>query len=222
MESISSINIQKITNNPLLHNQRVFSPCYAITSANHETINYIDENLQSLKKRIIDDYESTPRGKYGKFQKWQTKSTPLMEAVVNIKSTTTMKELEELKNKLESQFNCEILQVSKHMDEGKFIITDEITQHEYFVERGDNHKFMSIEDNQVVEHTMIEPDGTKIEIKGKIRRDFNYHAHLIINKYNFSEHKNTRWKPHEMEAMQTMVAKQLNMVRGIKGSTTKR
>ncbi|MEA2019790.1 MAG: hypothetical protein U9N59_15230, partial [Campylobacterota bacterium] len=211
MERKSSINIKSCDETAALHNERVFAPDYLITESNIEVLDF-DCNITKMKDKIINDYEATNRK--GQYHKWQEKSVPIVEAVVNTKADTTMEELEQVKTMLMTEFGLDTMNISNHKDEGHFVITDDKTGYEYVVKRKDNKNFVRRDDGSSVSYKHTDEDGKGIEVYGKLKREYNHHAHFIINKYDFNTHKMVRLDKTDMIKMQTRVAEVLGMERG--------
>ncbi len=66
----------------------------------------------------------------------------------------------------------------------------------------------------------IHRDEGYVDIQGK--KHFNYHAHLLFNYYDFQKHKIVHQTNEQMKQMQTLIAEELKMERGVPKSETKR
>ena len=113
MEHKSSINVKVVQNNSESHNKREekLDYVYADLSKNNETWEQskISDRLQEIKDLCLE--------KSGR--KLQKNAEPIREAVVNIKSTTTMSDLMRLSERLKNELKIEVFQIHIHRDEGK-------------------------------------------------------------------------------------------------------
>ena len=139
MEHKSSINVKVVQNNSESHNKREekLDYVYPDLSKNNETWEQtkISDRLQEIKDLCLE--------KSGR--KLQKNAEPIREAVVNIKSTTTMADLMKLSERLKSELKIETIQIHIHRDEGKS--RTELNHHAHIVfdwqdkEKGTTIKF---------------------------------------------------------------------------------
>lgn len=216
MGNIASFHKQKVLVSAFMHNSRLLSPDYLITAPNIQELMFTDKSINQILDEIKTDYETNSKHK----QKWQKTFSPIEEAVVNTKDITTIQDLERLKSVLEARYGVNVLSLSLHNDEGYFSVLDTLGN-EYSINRKDNSKFVNLEDNTLVKY-QIEIDGEKKEIEGTLKRNFNHHAHIVYNRYDFENHKHILFSKEDLRDMQSITADCLNMERGMRGSKTKR
>lgn len=115
MSNLSSINFKKSFTINTEHNDRTLPPSYLIDKEKGVEYNRTSKSARELKNKIIkeaiDTY--TKRTK----QKFQAKSYE-WSAVVNIKPTTTMQDLENLANHFNEKYGFQCYQIAIHRDEG--------------------------------------------------------------------------------------------------------
>ena len=113
MEHKSSIHVNVVQNNSEAHNKREekLDYVYEDLSKNNESWEQskISDRLQEIKDLCL--------AKSGR--KLQKNAEPVREAVVNIKSTTTMADLMRLSERLKNELKIEVFQIHIHRDEGK-------------------------------------------------------------------------------------------------------
>jgi len=113
MEHKSSIHVNVVQNNSEAHNKREekLDYVYEDLSKNNESWEQskISDRLQAIKDHCLE--------KSGR--KLQKNAEPIREAVVNIKSTTTMVDLRRLSDELQKELKIEAFQIHIHRDEGK-------------------------------------------------------------------------------------------------------
>ena len=111
----SSIHIEKVTSGSFLHNDRTMKVSYLIddsslnecTTSSSEVI----EQFNRYKSEAIKNYTNRTN------QKIQKSTIFLKEAIVNLEEHHTLKDLQPIKEKLES-YGFKVLQMSIHRDEG--------------------------------------------------------------------------------------------------------
>jgi len=111
----SSIHIEKVTSGSFLHNDRTMKVSYLIddsslnecTTSSSEAI----EQFNRYKSEAIKNYTNRTN------QKIQKSTIFLKEAIVNLEEHHTLKDLQPIKEKLES-YGFKVLQMSIHRDEG--------------------------------------------------------------------------------------------------------
>lgn len=128
MSNISSINFKKTKSDfQVWHNDKNLVPSYLIGAKN------IKVNRCALKANELRD-ELIQNAKKAYFertkQKCQAKSF-LWSAVLNIKSSTTMNELENLAQFLEQKYGIRCYQIAIHKDEGHINENNEISLNEH-------------------------------------------------------------------------------------------
>lgn len=139
MEHKSSIHVNVVQSNSESHNKREekLDYVYEDLSKNNESWEQskISDRLQEIKDICIE--------KSGR--KLQKNAEPIREAVVNIKSTTTMDDLKRLTDRLKTELKIEAIQIHIHRDEGKS--RTELNHHAHIVfdwqdkEKGTTIKF---------------------------------------------------------------------------------
>lgn len=117
MSNVASINFKKTKNGQLKHNCRINSPSYLLDKKFRGS-NEINKNYKQaleLNQQIIHNAKKvyTERTK----QKLQARSYR-WSAVVNIKSTTTMRELEKLAEHFQTKYGFQCYQIAIHRNEG--------------------------------------------------------------------------------------------------------
>lgn len=125
MEHKSSIHVNVVQNNSEAHNKREekLDYVYEDLSKNNESWEQskISDRLQEIKDLCLK--------KSGR--KLQKNAEPIREAVVNIKSTTTMGDLKRLSDTLKKELKIEAIQIYIHRDEGKS--RQELNHHAHIV-----------------------------------------------------------------------------------------
>lgn len=115
MANLSSINFKKSIAINTEHNDRTLAPNYLLVKNGNFECNNKSEQAKELKNKIvaqaIENYTKTTK------QKFQAKSYE-WSAVVNIKSDTTMQELENLAQIIEKKHGFQCYQIAIHRDEG--------------------------------------------------------------------------------------------------------
>jgi len=113
MEHKSSINLKVVQSHSEAHNKREdkLDYVYEDLSKNNESWEQsnISDRLKEIKAHCI--------AKSGR--KLQKNAEPIREAVVNIKSTTTMADLRKLSDALQKELKIEAFQIHIHRDEGQ-------------------------------------------------------------------------------------------------------
>jgi len=108
----SSINFKSVKETSEAHNTR------------KQSLDYVDQKLSDLNESFslcsIDEMEAKIKAycKKTSGRKLQTNAIPIREAVVNIKSTHTMKDILRLSKALEDKFGIQVFQIHIHRDEG--------------------------------------------------------------------------------------------------------
>jgi hypothetical protein len=135
----SSIHVNVVQSNSESHNKREekLDYVYEDLSKNNESWEQskISDRLQEIKELCLE--------KSGR--KLQKNAEPIREAVVNIKSTTTMNDLKRLTDRLKTELKIEAIQIHIHRDEGKS--RTELNHHAHIVfdwqdkEKGTTIKF---------------------------------------------------------------------------------
>ena len=123
----SSIHIAKVSTGSFLHNDRSMKVSYLIDSSDkNECTLSADKainNFNDLKLEAQKNYTNRTK------QKMQKSTIFLKEAIVNLEEHHTLKDLEPIKEKLES-YGFKVLQMSVHRDEG-FVNTDNKKEKNY-------------------------------------------------------------------------------------------
>lgn len=114
MGQISSINFKKSTPIQTAHNDRTLAPNYLISDNGCEC-NRNDDEARTLKSKLIEQAKANYKNKIG--QRFQGKNFE-WSAVVNIKSDTTMQDLENLAKKFNEKYGFQCYQIAIHRDEG--------------------------------------------------------------------------------------------------------
>ncbi len=124
----SSINFQKVGIHSFKHNDRSEIRRAKTVYTQYSHLNECDVASEIAKKRF-DSYYTEAVGKvYGRIRKAKKENT-LIEAVLNIKTNTTMADLITLQKHIEKKFGFTGLQIAIHKDEGhyendKFIVNN--------------------------------------------------------------------------------------------------
>ena len=109
----SSINFKAVASTSELHNTREVELDYNYPELSKDNESWISESIQ--KRRLqIEDHCKEVSGR-----KMQTNATPIREAVVNLESHHTMKDLQNLAQDLRAEKGIECFQIHIHRDEGK-------------------------------------------------------------------------------------------------------
>lgn len=115
MGQISSINFKKSIPINTEHNDRTLAPNYLIDKEKGAECNRNAEQARALKNQIIK--EAIQKYTENTRQKFQAKSFE-WSAVVNIKSDTTMQDLENLAKHFNDKYGFQCYQIAIHRDEG--------------------------------------------------------------------------------------------------------
>lgn len=115
MGQISSINFKKSIPINTEHNDRTLAPNYLIDKEKGAECNRNAEQARALKNQIIK--EAVQKYTENTRQKFQAKSFE-WSAVVNIKSDTTMQDLENLAKHFSDKYGFQCYQIAIHRDEG--------------------------------------------------------------------------------------------------------
>ncbi|WP_205436018.1 hypothetical protein [Helicobacter suis] len=190
MGNISSINFQPTTNkNQLSHNDRSTPPHYLLPPEKRIGIECNRSALvaETLKNTIIENAIA----KYTKStkQKFKAKSF-LWSAVVNIKETTTMQDLEKLAQHFLVKYGFQCYQIGIHRDEGhvnnqgetiinhhahlEFVTLDKNTGRSLFRDKVRTSKSLSIIQSEVAEILNME--------RGKPKNDVVNNEGVVIQK----------------------------------------
>lgn len=129
MSHISSINFKKTNLIQAQHNDRLLPPSYLI--GGDFEVNRTSKEALLLKNKMIENAKEAYFEKVG--QKFQSKSYE-WSAVCNIKSDTTMQELENLAKHFESKYGFQCYQIAIHRDEGHIDKGEKIINHHAHLE----------------------------------------------------------------------------------------
>ena len=129
MSEISSINFKKSKPNNLAHNERILPPSYAI--GGEILVNRTMSEARALKESMINRAIETYTERTG--QKFQSKSYE-WSAVVNLKPSSTMQDLEKLAEHLQEKYGFQCYQIAIHRDEGHFENGEKIFNHHAHLE----------------------------------------------------------------------------------------
>lgn len=135
MAEISSINFKKSKPNNLAHNERITPPSYLIGS---ETLqNEVNRNMsealalkQSMINKAIETYNKNKKPKAPPFKATSYE----WSAVVNLKPSSTMQDLEKLAEYLQEKYGFQCYQIAIHRDEGHFENGEKIFNHHAHLE----------------------------------------------------------------------------------------
>lgn len=135
MAEISSINFKKSKPNNLAHNERITPPSYLIGS---ETLqNEVNRNMsealalkQSMINKAIETYNKNKKPKAPPFKATSYE----WSAVVNLKPSSTMQDLEKLAEHLQEKYGFQCYQIAIHRDEGHFENGEKIFNHHAHLE----------------------------------------------------------------------------------------
>ena len=119
MGAISSINFKKSNAIQTRHNDRDLKPNYLISDDGCEVNRNHREALKLRNQIIKNAIETYNEKKSEKAPKFKAKSYE-WSAVVNIKSDTTMQDLERLAEHFEQKYGFQCYQIAIHRDEGHF------------------------------------------------------------------------------------------------------
>lgn len=113
MSELSGINFKKTNPNNLAHNERIMPPSYVI--GGEILINRSMGEARALKETMINRAIEAYTARTG--QKFQSKSYE-WSAVVNLKPSSTMQDLEKLATHLQEKYGFQCYQIAIHRDEG--------------------------------------------------------------------------------------------------------
>lgn len=115
MAELSSINFKKSNAINTEHNDRTLSPNYLLSDSLGVECNLSHDKARLLKNQIISSAIEKYTARTG--QKFQSKSYE-WSAVVNLKPSSTMAELEKLAAHLQEKYGFQCYQIAIHRDEG--------------------------------------------------------------------------------------------------------
>lgn len=115
MAELSSINFKKSNAINTEHNDRTLPPNYLLDDNLGVECNFKHDEARRLKNQIISSAMETYTARTG--QKFQSKSYE-WSAVVNLKPSSTMAELEKLATHLQEKYGFQCYQIAIHRDEG--------------------------------------------------------------------------------------------------------
>ena len=108
----TSIHFQPVKGGSEEHNQRTKKLDYVHHELSSQN-DYWQSCSQESRLAFVADNAKAKTGR-----KMQAKATPIREAVVVIKDTTTMSDLKDLSKRLHDRFGIEVFQIAIHKDEG--------------------------------------------------------------------------------------------------------
>ena len=192
MGNISSIHFEKSKENNVEHNDRTHKPSY-LKGTSFECNRSCDDArilYNALLNKAVYNYTKRTN------QKPQFKEENLRwSAVVNIKSDTTMQDLEKLSDFLNKKYGWQCYQIAIHKDEGTPLFND------------------------------LQKTEPKLDKNGKQVYKVNLHAHLeflMLNENGITAFKKSDFGVKKMRELQTEVADLLGMERGQENSKAKR
>lgn len=116
MTALSSIHFKQSIDNNIYHNDRSKAPSYLLKDCGLGIeVNRSAIDAQKLYTKFLE--ESTKNYYERTHQRIQTKCN-MWSAVVNIKDTTTMQDLEKLAEHFKNKYGWECIQIAIHRDEG--------------------------------------------------------------------------------------------------------
>lgn len=115
MAELSSINFKKSNAINTEHNDRTLPPNYLLSDSLGVECNFKHDEARRLKNQIISSAMETYTARTG--QKFQSKSYE-WSAVVNLKPSSTMQDLEKLAAHLQEKYGFQCYQIAIHRDEG--------------------------------------------------------------------------------------------------------
>lgn len=135
MAELSSINFKKSKPNNLAHNERITPPSYLIGSETlqNEVNRTMSEALalkQSMINKAIETYNKNKKPKAPPFKATSYE----WSAVVNLKPSSTMDDLEKLAEHLQEKYGFQCYQIAIHRDEGHFENGEKIFNHHAHLE----------------------------------------------------------------------------------------
>lgn len=192
MGNISSIHFEKSKDNNVEHNDRTHKPSY-LKGTSFECNRSCDDArilYNALFNKAVYNYTKRTN------QKPQFKEENLRwSAVVNIKSDTTMQDLEKLSDFLNKKYGWQCYQIAIHKDEGTPLFED------------------------------LQKTKPKLDKNGNQVYKVNLHAHLeflMLNENGITAFKKSDFGVKKMRELQTEVADLLGMERGQENSKAKR
>lgn len=153
--ALSSINFQKVSNHSFKHNDRTEEKTAKTVFQEFSHKNSFNSYAELSNQKFNELYKDSISKITGKERRADKKNT-LVEAVVNIKSNTTMKDLRQLQKHIEKEFGFTGLQISIHRDEGHY---------------DDNGKFITNEHAHLSFFTLNKENGRQMFRREHINRD---------------------------------------------------
>lgn len=156
----TSIHIEPVKTSSEVHNKRL------------KALNYVRPELSRLNDYWESDSQknrlASIKARYlsATGQQMQKKATPIREGVVVIKDTTTMKELQNLAQELESRFGIRCFQIAIHKDEGHVAAkewTPNLHAHMVFDWTDENGKSVKLRKSDMVEMQTIVANCLKMD-----------------------------------------------------------
>ena len=200
----SSIHMQTATAGTILHNSREnYSKSVVFPDEKNELWNDSKTAFKLFREELeIRSNAYTARTK----QKLQKNASTMISAVVNLEQHHTLKDLEDLKNYIEKEFDTKIIQMAIHRDEGKLInknnpVDKLVSGKDFFLNAKDNELYF---DNKFTQK--INMDEWEIEK--------NYHGHFEMLGID-SDGNSLRKKMniYKLSKLQDFTAESLNMER---------
>lgn len=232
----ASFHTQKATQHSSEHIKRESKITYLLIHdcKKNEYKKYDDlEEYKTQAERIYKE-------KIGQKMQSKSKENLIKEAVLNIKSSTSISDLENTFKELNKRFGGHFpLEIGIHKDEGVFIDTQyDINDLEYTSKTLSwKHLKLNIDvTNEVIDYApnrnifFNQEDKTwyyekQFENKADIssfQQKINYHAHVIYSNFYKETGKTARMNRTDMRELQTIVADSLKMRRGQEFSNAKR
>lgn len=161
----TSIHFQPVKGGSEEHNQRTKKLDYV----HHELSSHNDYWQSCSQESRLAFVADNAKAKTGR--KMQAKATPIREAVVVIKDTTTMDDLKDLSKRLHDRFGIEVFQIAIHKDEGYMKSKDgiKLNLHAHLVADWTDHetgKSLKLNRNDMSEMQTLVAECLKME-RGK-------------------------------------------------------
>lgn len=232
----SSFHSQKATKHSLEHMERESKVTYLLDHDSSVNDNEKYEDIESFKKEAPIIYKE----KVGQKMQTAAKANLIKEAVINVKPTTSIEDIEKTFKNLNKEFGGHfILAQSIHRDEGVFIDSKyDLKDLEYVLSNLSWRIRATKEDvtSEVIDYApnrnifYNKEDSSwyfdkeykdKADIS-KFQKKINYHAHVLYSNFDRQTGRSAKLDRNDLRNLQTIVANSLGMQRGEMYSNAKR
>ena len=227
----SSISIKNSSSNSEEHMRRDNYISYLLE---HSSLKYVYRSFSDSNEYLKYAKKMTKKLTNRSMQKTAINGF-VKEAVINIKDTTTIQDIQKLFKELNRQFTgFKIFKIALHKDEGVFVDTAHNLNDLEFDTKSvkwfkndvdvsdDVYVYAPAQNIFYDEKTKLwyeDIECTKVIDTSKFQKLYNLHAHVLFTKWEESTGKNARIQKSDLSRIQDITAKVLKMERGEKWSS---